>query len=643
MSWRMDGQATWLGAAVLALGCGGPPRPPLSDGGAADAGPAVSRGDVPQVTDSSPMGRFRFARWDALEATLAGGANWSGPREPKRVTSALAHDLDGDGVSEVVLNDNRQVYDRSLYDGDTRLFRRGAGGTWGAAEVLPGGVHGCRFAADLDGDGHVDLLCSAPETAIYWDVSHGLDLARRTVLAPVTAVMSASTWDIDEDGLLDVVVTRWMDTVGVFRGLGDRRYEDVSERWGLAIVGMTWQMGYIDLDRDGRDDLFVMNDGDAHENITFRALGPGVDGEPGFARHNPVPMPDDPNVLFGTSNRAPMGYALGDIDGDGAQEIVFGDQTPSTVLGTDPQRGWRTLNTALNLSRELGTTGQHLVPWSPRFWDVDHDGLLELLIPCGDDEGFSMMAGRGDSIPLFYAGVAGRGFEPLHTGAGFGPGHAANVTFGDLDGDGDLDVLMGGFGQPEKIYRNETVPSGGHALISLRGTVSNAAGLGARVEVRAGALRRAFVYGGHGAPQVTDAPTLDVATGSAAVIDEVIVRWPSGLVRRWTDLPVGAPRTLEEPAALAITPPSRRVAADGTSLVTIAVRPVDEAGAPRVATSVAIESPSPVAAWVGPTRVDAAGLATRALRAPASPGSAVIQVTVDGVAWRVRPRVWFGP
>ena len=90
----------WLGAAVLALGCGGPPRPPLSDGGAADAGPAASRGDVPQVTASSPMGRFRFARWDALEATLAGGANWSGPREPKRVTSALAHDLDGAALEQ---------------------------------------------------------------------------------------------------------------------------------------------------------------------------------------------------------------------------------------------------------------------------------------------------------------------------------------------------------------------------------------------------------------------------------------------------------------------------------------------------------------------------------------------------------------
>lgn len=635
---------------TLAWGCGGgPARPPLWDGGAADVGSwspdatAVPTDAPGAAADVGSTARFRFTRWEALESTLTQGVDWSGPRRPKRVSSALSPDLDGDGVSDLlVLNDNQQVYDRSLNDGDTRLFRRGADGAWGAGEVLPGGVHGCRAAADLDGDGRVDLLCAAPETAVYWDIARGVDPERRTVLAPVSAVMSASVWDVDEDGVLDVVIARWTDSLGVFRGLGGRRYEDVSERWGLGVVGNTWQVGYIDLDRDGRDDLFVMNDGDAHENITFRALGPGAEGEPGFARYNPVPMPDDPNVLFGVSNRAPMGYALGDIDGDGAQEIVFGDQTPSTVLGPDAQRGWRSMNPAFNLARELTTTGQQLTPWSPRLWDVDHDGRLELLIPCGDDEGFSMMPNRGDSIPLFYAGVAGRGFEPLHTAAGFGAGHGANVTFGDLDADGDLDALMGGFGQPLRVYRNGTASGGGHVLLSLRGTVSNPAGLGARVEVRAGSMRQAFVYGGHGAPQVTDAPTLDVAAGSAAVLDEVVVRWPSGLVRRWTGVPVGTPRTLEEPAALTITPASRRVEADGLALLAVAVRPVDESGAPRAA-SVDIEALPPGVNWLGPTQVDAAGVATRALRAPASPGSAVIRVTVDGVAWRVRPRVWFGP
>jgi hypothetical protein len=595
------------------------------------------------AADAGSTHRFRFARWDALEATLAGGVDWGGRRDPKRVSSALAPDLDADGVPDlIVLNDNRQIYDRSLNGGDTRLFRRGAGGAWGAGEALPGAVRGCRLAVDLDGDGRLDLLCSAPETAVYWDVAGGVDLGRRTVLAPVTAVMSASLWDIDEDGLLDIVITRWMDTLGVFRGLGGRRYEDVSERWGLGVVGQTWQVGYIDLDRDGRDDIFVMNDGHAHENITFRSLGPREDGDPGFARYNPVPMPDDPNLLFGVSNRSPMGYTLGDIDGDGAQEIVLSDQSPSTVLGPDPARGWRTMNSAFNLSQELTTTGQHLIPWSPRLWDVDHDGWLELLVPCGDDEGFTMMPGRGDSIPLFYAGVGGRGFEPVHTAAGFEPGHGANATLGDLDADGDLDVMMGGFGEPLRVYRNATAPSGGHVLLSLRGVVSNPAGLGARVEVRAGAMRRSFVYGGHGAPQVTDGPMLDLAAGSAPALDEVVVRWPSGLVSRWVGVPAGAPRTLEEPAALTITPASRRVAADGTSLVTVAVRPVDEAGAPRSA-SVAIEALTPGAAWVGPVGVDAAGVATRVLRAPASEGSAVLRVTVDGVAWRVRPRVWFGP
>ncbi len=630
------------------LGCNGGERPPIfnadgtggglrsgGDAGVADAGVAAGATDL----GSAPLDRFRFERWDSLEATLAAGVDWTGDREPKRVTSALSPDLDGDGVPELILNDNRQIYDRSMSRGDTRLFRRGADGAWAAGAALPAGVHGCRLAADLDGDGRIDLLCAAPETAIYWDVSRGVDVERRTVLAPASAVMSASAWDLDEDGLLDVVVGRWTDQIGVFRGLGGRRYEDVTEAWGLGVIGSVWQVGYVDLNHDDRDDLFVMSDGHQHDNATFRSLGPRADGEPRFERFDPAPMFDDGQALFGVSDRSPMGYTLGDLDRDGVQELVLGDRVPLTVIGHDPEFGWRSLRKELNLARELTSTGQFLVPWSPRLWDVDHDGQPDLLVPCGDDDGFSREPGRGDSVPLFYAGTAGGPF--VNADVGFAHGQAANVTFGDLDTDGDLDALMGGFGQPLRVYRNATTPVGAHVLLSLRGTVSNPAALGARVEVR-GALRQSFVYGGHGAPQVTDAPTLDVAVGSASVLPEVVVRWPSGLVRRWTNVPAGAPITLEEPAALTITPSSRRVAADGASLVTVAVRPFDESGVPR-STTVSIESTSPAASWQGPAQTDAAGVVTRVLRAPAEPGSAVIQVTVDGVAWRVRPRVWFGP
>lgn len=667
----------WLAvAAAVAAGCDGFERPPIynADGvlsgpswlridagavdvgatkpnavdagaaGAADAGtvePGASDAGAAALGVDASDGRFRFARWDSLEATLSAGVDWTGMRQPRRVSSALASDLDGDGFPELILNDNRQIYDRSMDQGDTRLFRRGADGVWAVSGALPAGLHGCRIAADLDGDGRVDLLCAAPETAIYWDVGRGLDVERRTVLAPASAVMSASVWDLDEDGLLDVVLARWMDQIGVFRGLGGRRYEEVTEAWGLGVVGSVWEVGHIDLDADDRDDLFVMSDGHAHDNAPIRSRGPRADGEPVFARFDPLPAVDTPWPLFGTSDRSPMGYSLGDLDGDGAQELVLGDETPMTVIAPDPPRGWRFRTRELNLVRELTSTGQQPVPWSPRLWDVDHDGRLDLLIPCGDDEGFSMMPGRGDSLPLFYAGASDGTFTPLHDAAGFTLGHAANATLGDLDGDGDLDVLMGGFGQPLRVYRNDTTPHGRHVLLSLRGTVSNPAGLGARVEVR-GALRRSFVYGGHGAPQVTDAPTLDVAVGPSSTSTEVVVRWPSGLVRRWTDVPVGAPVTLEEPAALTITPASRRVAADGASLVTVAVRPVDESGAPRTA-RVTIESTSPAVRWQGPAQADAAGVVTRVLRAPDAPGSAVVQVTVDGVPWRVRPRVWFGP
>jgi hypothetical protein len=211
----------------------------------------------------------------------------------------------------------------------------------------------------------------------------------------------------------------------------------------------------------------------------------------------------------------------------------------------------------------------------------------------------------------------------------------------DLDGDDDLDLVLGGFGQPWQVYRNDLVPRGGHTLLRLVGTTSNTDALGARVTARVGTETRRYIYGDIAAPQATEHGPIDLALGAASRIDALTIRWPSGYTQVLRDVPRARRVGVVEPEILAVAPASRHARADGASRVTITVRPFDEAGLPRAA-RVSIAAPfHPDATWVGPEETLPDGSVRRELRAPTREGSVVVAVTLDGVALASRPRVWF--
>ena len=605
-------------------------------GAAPDTADGSCSGSLPSVADAPPGPAWTggFERAPNIEASLIekDAAPWMALSD---FSSVLVLDTDGDGRQDLVYNhvDVRRSW----------LIRQTAPGQFVNQGVLPAGSAQCMFAADLDGDGATDVFCSAATPRVVWGGPAGIDWNGSTWIgASDPNASAAAAWDLDEDGLLDIVIGPWGPAKIVYRNRGDRSFEDVSTAWRMAAPGLTWQTAFFDFDHDGRADVWEMHDGDGGASLAFHADGPGPDGEPRFSRMQPLPAACDGDGLFTFGPSHPMGVAMADLAGSGARALYLGLTQSQTLLVEQPGGSWLDAAPRLGLGTPLTSTGQIMVRWSPLFWDLDHDGLIDLLVLGGDDAGHGMGMNRGLSHSLVYHARQVFQFEEIHASAGLGAtGNFMSVYPADLDGDGELDLCVGGFGQPPAVYLNRVGANGHHLLLSLHGQVSNAAGLGAEVQVSAGSLHRTYFAGDHYGPQVTPAPVLDIGTGAATQIDELRIRWPSGYRQRLSHVPTGGTRRIDEPRFITVLPVNRHVRADGASTVTISVRPVDEDGALQATSAVTIESPfMPAANWTGPA-TSRAGVTARTLLAPDKKGSVVVQVSIDGKPVGVRPRVWF--
>ena len=624
----------------------------------------ASLGRPPSVGASASVPAGGFVRMHALESLLAAADPTPQAGDRGDITSLLATDLDGDGRVDVVHNRNGRTQG---HDPQSLVAMQSAGGGFPTAVQLPHGIGRCNLAADLDGDGAVDVYCEYPVATVYWGGVHGPQWDGGFTMPDFDSrdTMGATAWDVDEDGLLDVVVSNFGPPKRFYRNRGDRTFESAGGLWGLDVSGLTWAIAFHDMDGDGHADVYMMNDGSMKWNYGYRALGPGPDGEPRFLSFHPFPMQCDPSGLFSVGDTTPMGLALGDLAADGQTEMFVAVQDMADpILARQPSGDWLDVSATLGVSAPFGEPIGTRDHWSPYLWDVDHDGLLDVLMAIssgvmgpgmgpgtdagmgpGTDAGMGVGPGMpgGNSLPRLLLGHPDGSLQDVGPSLGFTDlGDYITLALGDLDGDGDLDALLGGYGQPVRVYENRVMPRGHHVMLRLRGQTSPSEGEGAMVTVTAGGLHRAYqmrdAFGVLGA----EPPWLDLGLGPATQVEELRVRWPSGYEQVLGPLPGDTPQVVTEPPLVSLRPSSRHARADGASMVTVTVRPADAHGMPRTGATVAMDLLVAAGAdWTGAAVTAADGTVTRTLRAPRAAGSSVVTVTVDGVALRVRPRVWW--
>ena len=482
----------------------------------------------------------------------------------------------GDGTfDDVTLAAGIQVVNGAAYE-DTRNFGIQYSASWG----------------DYDNDGWPDLFLGhvGPDQLFrnngdgtFTDVTAEAGVSGGAAGGGYVTV-SGLWFDPDHDGDLDLYVGSWWD-YGPARDLsnrlyvnnGDGSFADVSEASGLDDPGATWMALPFDADRDGWTDLYLSTDTDT-------TTGDGVNKL--YLNNGDLTFRDATAAYGLEDDNYGMGLAMADPDRNGLLDLYLTNvATPSR-----DQRNPLWLQTAPGVFADAAPeAGVDIADWGwgTEFVDVENDGDDDLIVVTGlFDPDYPNYLFR-NQIETGTFGFA------RDTGAGFADSEAARglVAF-DYDADGDQDLLVSNVFRPPYLYEN-TADGGAWLDVELQGVASTRDGYGATVTAWVDGTPHLRLH--HGAQYLAQnlAP-VHLGLGTAAVVDSLVVAWPSGQVDRLPNLAtsrrirvvegvgLGAPTAgerLPSSSGLSLTvgpTPFRdrvtiRVSADGTEPVRLAV------------------------------------------------------------------------
>jgi len=412
-------------------------------------------------------------------------------------------------------------------------------------------------AADYDNDGFVDLLITGyGRTILYHNDGNGhfTDVTEKAGIK-VEGWGIASTWlDYDKDGCVDLFVGRYVkfdpkyrayyaadnypgpldyegETNKLFHNNCNGTFTDVSEKSGIAnYVGRTMGVTAADFDGDGWDDIYVAND--RTENFLFHNKHDGTFEEIG----------NDSGTAFGQNGESTssMGPVFADFDGRGMLDLWVTDGHYNRMLHNTGKMTFDDIGAGNGVSQ----ANAQYVSWGTGVYDYDNDGTLDVLIFHG---------GLIHLIPqehTLFHGLGQDRYEDTSRDAGTVLNDrtvARGACFADYDNDGKMDAFLVSLGDRGKLVHNISQNTGHWSAILLKGTKSNRDGIGAKVEIFAGAKHELQErVAGSGYLSQNDA-RLHFGLGKAMTIDKIVVRWPSGAVQTLTQQPVDRVLTVEEP------------------------------------------------------------------------------------------------
>jgi hypothetical protein len=444
-------------------------------------------------------------------------------------------DYDNDGDDDLFL----YKYGRpELFRNDGAAFH-----AVGAAAGLPSWINSNSAVwLDFDRDGRLDLFVAG-----YWPEQVNLWRLETTRIMP-------ESFEYAENGGRKYLL----------RNRGDGTFADVTAASGIASRRWTLAAVAADLFGTGYPDLFLANDYGIAQLFANRG-GRFAD----VSRQTGV----------GVSPKSGMNAAVGDVFNDGRLSVYQSNISEAGVLiqgnnlwVPDASRG-RFDNLATSLGVDLGGWS-----WSAQFGDLNNDGFADLYLVNGYISGsqrtsywydFSEIAVGHSAIiadAANWPAIGDRslsGYQSKRVWLNDGRGRFAEaaravgvtdvhdgraVAFADLWNRGVLDVIVANQRGPLLVYKN-TVQPGRHWIgFALEGTASNRSAIGARVELHWNGQRQVQEVSGGAGFSAQSQRRLHYGLGSAARVDRVRVRWPSGRVQTIESPAVDQLHRLVEPA-----------------------------------------------------------------------------------------------
>lgn len=484
-------------------------------------------------------------------------------------------DYDGDGWQDILLVNSQDFPGHNRRASTLKLYRNNHNGTFTDVTAKAGlavSMYGLGVAVgDYDNDGHDDIFVTAVgQSRLFHNTGKGrfVDATKTAGLEGPQEFSTSAAWvDYDKDGKLDLLVGNYVQwsvktdlyctldgvrksyctpesykgaSARLWHNLGNGRFEDVTKKAGLFdATAKTLGLAILDYNSDGWPDILLAND--TQPNKLYRNLGNGSFREEGVAA----------GIAFSEDGiaRAGMGVDAADYDASGRPSIIisnfsnqmmalyhnegnglFVDEAPASSLGRD---------TLLSLG------------FACFFFDYDLDGWPDIFMANGhidaDIERIQKRVAFAQPPHLFRNLGNGKFTEVTSAmGTAFSrPRVARGAAYGDIDNDGDLDLLVTTNAGPAVLFRNDGVTNN-RLRVRLQGVRSNRDGIGALVSATIAGQKHTQMLRSGSSYLSQSELLLTFGLADKNKVDLLEVRWPSGQVDKLQDVPAGQLLTIQE-------------------------------------------------------------------------------------------------